>query len=208
MIRKMQSQDIAAVVKIHADSFPNFFLTVLGERFLALYYANVQTAREGVCLVFVPEDGRVAGFAVGAASPRLFYSNLLKSNCVKFMLASVGAALKRPAIIPRLFRALTYSADVPEGDDVAGLFSLAVLPEGQKQGGGKALVEAFAAECRRRGVKKIYLTTDAVGNDPVNRFYIRQGFRLEKQYATPEKRVMNKYWLDVEDYFAGRLGRG
>jgi hypothetical protein len=40
------------------------------------------------------------------------------------------------------------------------------------------------------------LTTDAEGNDAVNTFYQRAGWRLESSFSTPEARRMNRYILD------------
>ena len=39
----------------------------------------------------------------------------------------------------------------------------------------------------------INLETDADGNDSVNRFYIKNGFELIRQYTTAEGRRMNEY---------------
>ena len=41
-----------------------------------------------------------------------------------------------------------------------------------------------------------YLTTDADGNDMVNKFYQSLDWRIESTYATPEGRRMNRYVFD------------
>jgi ribosomal protein S18 acetylase RimI-like enzyme len=77
--------------------------------------------------------------------------------------------------------------------------SIAVAPRAEGRGLGGKLVEAFCRAVLARGVRRISLTTDRVGNDRVNRFYEKQGFRLVRSYRTPEGRAMNEYIRDVSD---------
>jgi ribosomal protein S18 acetylase RimI-like enzyme len=94
-------------------------------------------------------------------------------------------------------RALSHPSRNPEGDAVAGLFSIGVSPELQGTGAGKKLVLAFLGEAKLRGCRKVFLTTDRDGNDTVNAFYRKMGFRVEREYATPEGRRMNEYWIGL-----------
>ncbi len=186
------------VAKIHQASFPGFFLTSLGPQFLALYYSGICEAPEGIALIFVNPGGEPAGFVAGTTNPRGFYSRLLKRNWLKFSLASVGAILKKPSVIARIARGVSHPSRNPVGDDVAGLFSIGVLPESQGTGAGKILVDAFLSEARSRGCRKVFLTTDRDGNEAVNAFYLKMGFRIERRFETPEGRAMNEYWIDVD----------
>jgi hypothetical protein len=43
------------------------------------------------------------------------------------------------------------------------------------------------------GVTQAFLTTDADGNDAINRFHTAQGWRLTGKYVTREGRRMNRY---------------
>ena len=47
MIRQMERENISRVVEIHLASFPGFFLSFLGARFLSLYYSGICAARRG-----------------------------------------------------------------------------------------------------------------------------------------------------------------
>jgi len=68
----------------------------------------------------------------------------------------------------------------PVGDDVAGLFSIGVLPELQGTGAGKKLVHIFLQEAAKRGCKRVFLTTDRDNNELVNAFYEKLGFAIER----------------------------
>ncbi len=63
---------------------------------------------------------------------------------------------------------------------------------------GKVLVEAFLAEARGSGCRRVFLTTDSDGNDAANAFYRKMGFRVERQFVTPEGRAMNEYWIELD----------
>ena len=77
-LRRMEPGDVATVAELHLASFPGFFLSFLGPRFLGLYYSGVCAAPEGIALVFLNPGGEPAGFVAGATNPRGFYSRLLK----------------------------------------------------------------------------------------------------------------------------------
>jgi ribosomal protein S18 acetylase RimI-like enzyme len=195
----MRPAHIPAVVQTHLLSFPGFFLSFLGPRFLSLYYAGICAAPEGIGLVSLNTLGLPAGFVAGSSNPRGFYSILLKRDWLKFAFASVGAIIRKPSAMVRIARGLFHSEGNPVGDDVAGLFSIGVLPELQGTGAGKLLVQAFLHEAAMRRCKRVFLTTDRDANDAVNAFYQKLGFCIERQYETPEGRRMNEYWINLVD---------
>jgi ribosomal protein S18 acetylase RimI-like enzyme len=197
MIRRMEGENIPRVVEIHLASFPGFFLTFLGARFLSLYYAGICAAREGIAYVYVDAAGAPAGFVAGTSDPRGFYSRLLRRDWMRFSLASLAALARKPSIVPRIARGLLYPSRNPAGKDVAGLYSIGVLPSLQGTGAGRKLVAAFLEEARCRGCGRVFLTTDRDDNEPVNAFYRKMGFRVEREYTTPEGRRMNEYWIEL-----------
>jgi ribosomal protein S18 acetylase RimI-like enzyme len=193
----MKSCHIAKVVQVHLSSFPGFFLSFLGPRFLSLFYSGVCLAPEGIAFVYLNPFGEPAGFVAGTSNPRGFYSRLLKRDWLKFAFASIGAVFRRPTVITRIARGLFHPASNPVGNDVAGLFSIGVLPELQGTGAGKKLVQTFLDTASARGCKRVFLTTDSDNNDAVNAFYEKCCFTLERQYVTPEGRNMNEYWITL-----------
>ncbi|WP_373031393.1 GNAT family N-acetyltransferase [Sulfurovum sp.] len=193
----MKVDDVAAVVRVHLASFLGFFLSFLGPRFLSLFYSGICFAPEGIGFVYLNNAGVPAGFVAGTSNPGGFYSRLLKRDWLKFALASIVPVLKKPSVIGRVARAVYHPADNPIGDDVAGLFSLGVLPELQGTSAGKKLVRAFLDEAKKKGCTKVFLTTDRDNNGAVNSFYAKLGFSLERQDVTPEGRRMNEYWISL-----------
>lgn len=197
MLRKLDRSDIQKIVFVHLQSFPGFFLSFLGPRFLSLFYSGICSAPEGIAFVYLNDADIPAGFVAGTSNPGGFYSRLLKRDWLKFVLASIVPVLKKPSVIGRVARAVSHPSGNPIGNDVAGLFSIGVLPELQGTGAGKKLVQAFLQEASRRGCKRVFLTTDRDGNESVNVFYQKLGFSVERQYETPEGRRMNEYWITL-----------
>lgn len=193
LVQSTGMADINAVVDVHLRSFPGFFLTVLGPRFLGQLYRGIVEDRAGI--LYIAKDGnRLQGFAAGTLEPAGFYSRLIRDRLVGFALASIGPLLRNPGIFLRLWRAFrkpTESRTLPE--KTALLMSIAVDPAVQHRGLGKTLVEVFCEACAKQGAQRVLLTTDNDGNDNVNRFYARLNFVLVRNFITPEGRAMNEY---------------
>jgi len=196
-IAPLEKHHLESVVKVHLRAFPGFFLTFLGPCFLREFYGAFLHEETGIALVAEDlADGRILGFVAGSTSPNGFFKRLLKRRWWAFCFASTTALFRRPASAPRIFRALFYRGTAPQGPERALLSSIAVDPDAAGRGLGKVLVEGWVKEVRKRGTAGCYLTTDAVGNDSVNCFYQKNGWRLETVYATPEGRQMNRYVHD------------
>ena len=196
MIVPMTAAHVEQVTDVHRRSFQGFFLSFLGPRFLRLFYAAGVEYPQGVGYVYV-NGSRVLGFVFGTPSPGAFYRFLLKTRWLKFALAASGRALRYPAIIPRLFRAWRYPGQAVQHAESATLMSIAVDPEAQRAGIGAELVRAFVEALRARGVRRVDLTTDRLNNDGVHAFYLRQGFRCERTFVTPEGREMSEYVMTL-----------
>lgn len=198
MIRPLIDSDLKMVVKIHQSSFPGFFLSFLGPRFLELFYRSFLEDPTGIGFVSTDENGCILGSVVGPLVPGGYFKRLLKRRWWKFCLASTSALLRRPWIVSRLLRALLYRGDAHEGDSGprALLSSIAVAPEAQGQGVGQALVQAWLYEVQCRGGKGAFLNTDVDRNEAVNLFYQRLGWRLDSTYTTCQGRRMNQYIYD------------
>lgn len=191
-VRQITCDDAPQCVDIHMRAFQGFFLTFLGERFLHELYAAIACDPTGIGFV-AEEGGQMLGFVVGTDQPSGLYRRLLQQRWWRFGWASVGALLRRPAILPRLLRAFTMPNQSPKVAGCGTLMSIAVDPLHQGKKIGQRLVKAFLEEAARRGLQHVNLTTDQVNNDCANHFYRRMGFSLLREYVTPEGRRMNEY---------------
>lgn len=197
-ISPLDHGEVDSVVKLHLRAFPDFFLSLLGPRFLREFYLSFLADPVGMPFVACNEQDEVVGAIVGPLDPRGFFGRLLRRRWWAFALASMVAVLKRPSSATRIARALVYRGEAPTGPVRALLSSIAVAPEAQGKGIGRALVQRWLDEAQHRGAVGCFLTTDAVNNAAVNRFYSAMGWKLESAYTTPEGRKMNRYQYDFD----------
>jgi ribosomal protein S18 acetylase RimI-like enzyme len=197
-LRPAVEADIEQLVVVHFRSFPEFFLSSLGRRFLRLLYSEIVRHPCGI-LVVATVSTTVVGFAAGTVNQSGFYRGLIRRRALAFALAALPAAVRHPVIIPRLVRALRRPAESRDAAAAASLMSLGVDPSVAGAGIGSRLVEAFCSALSSRGVDEVCLTTDAAGNDKVNRFYQRLGFRVARAYETREGRILNMYYRRLAD---------
>ncbi len=198
--RKGRPDDLRAVVRIHRQAFAGFFLTRLGPGFLAKYYRLVLERPDGILLVAL-NDGDLAGFVAGFASPARFYGEMKKRK-LSFALAAIPALLRAPGIWPRLlldFREVRNSAGpaLAQEPGRGELASIGVAPPWSGRGIGRGLLAAFIARSKELGLNAITLTTDADNNDAVNEFYRQARFHLERTFTQKDGRRMNEYRLDI-----------
>lgn len=189
----VQPQDIETLARVHREAFPGFFLSRLGEPFLVQFYRGFLDDDSAVTVVARAADGRVIGAAVGTTEPDGFFRRLLRRRWRQFGLEAARCALRSPATAPRLLRAVRYRGGDKPPDAGALISSICVIPSAKGTGLGRRLLSEWSAAARRAGAEQAFLTTDAEGNDAVNRFYRAEGWTLSDTFRTPEGRVMNHY---------------
>ena len=203
-IRPAAPTDVAAIVSVHLESFPGFFLTFLGPRFLNVLYRTTLQQPDAIGFVAVAKPACVIGFVIGVTLQASLYRRLISQHLIAFAWASLGAVLRSPTILPRLLRAFGRSAEATEQASDCLLMSIAVHPSAQGQYAGADLVHSFLTEARQRGARAVSLTTDRNGNDRVNHFYQSLGFTLDRTFVTAEGRAMNEYIIDLTGRVPGR----
>jgi GNAT superfamily N-acetyltransferase len=197
MIREAVASDIAQIVRVHGMAFPDSFLTRLGPQFLKGYYRLVLEYEGGILLVD-EADSRVLGFAAGFRKPALFYSRTRQQRGVLVIAVLIGM-LRRPWLAPRVLTGYlrVRASGNPDIDPTwCELSSLAVDPGQSTRGIGSDLVAAFLRRAWEAGASRVCLTTDATGNEGVNRFYRKRGFVQTDQLRRTGGRLMNLYTLE------------
>ena len=197
-INDLELKHIQGVVAAHLKSFPGFFLTFLGPAFLRELYSSLLKDRFGICLVALDKE-KVVGFVAGTTRSSGVNSRLLRQRLAKFGLGVLPAILKRPSILPRLFRGIFDPYGQPSASSNRGrLMSVAVLPEVQGKGIGQQLVRVFLKKASLCDVSQVELATKKNQNEATNLFYQRLGFIMERSFTTPEGREMNQYLIELD----------
>lgn len=192
-------EHIEGAVEMHMYAFREFFLTFLGRGFLRKVYRTAAGHEQTVGYVAIDLNNKVVGVCFGFIDAGTFYKDILKRHWWAFALNSIWPAIKRPSIIPRLFRALKHrGVALPCNIKPLGaLPNTAVMPNAQGMGIAIVLMRSACEEFVRRGIHAVYLNTDADNNDRVRGFYTAMGWDFLAYYTTPEGRKMCWYlWQD------------
>jgi ribosomal protein S18 acetylase RimI-like enzyme len=196
-VRVAGDDDAGALVRLHLEAFPHFFLSRLGPAFLRKYYSALLLHRAGI--VLLAEDRyEPCGFAAGSSDPADFYSEIRRRR-LELALCAVPALVRMPSLIRRLLiDAERVSVEsIAGGDSVCELASLAVGRAARRHGLGTQLVRAFAAKAAERHCAGVTVRTDALGNDSVVEFYKRLGFVCVRSDHSDRRRPMLELRLTV-----------
>ncbi len=205
-IRVLNANDkagIRRVVEIHGASFPGFFMTRLGPRFLFEYYRAVISFADGLCSVASEGDAPIAGFVAGFINPERFYA-FLRDRQLRLGIAMLPALALRPGLIGGVLfnrgKAAGVTSGVAAGAQAgeAELSSIGVLPLAAGKGVGAALVDHFCQAMQARGAYHVVLTTDTRENDRVIGFYHRLRFLDEGRLPASEGRTMIRFVRRLE----------
>lgn len=188
-----QEKDIIKeVVLIHLATFKGFFLTFMGKGFLYEMY-KAYVSHEKSELIVAYEQGQVVGFLAYSSDLSGLYKFMIKHRLIPFAWYALGAFFRKPKVFLRLIRAFLKPKDAKREENYIELSSIGVLPQYKSQGVGTKLIDYLKQKVDFNKFAYIALETDAVNNDGVNKFYIKNGFVLEKTFATRENRLMNEY---------------
>ena len=195
LIRELQiinPDEIRRIAVLHKKAFPTFFLTQLGTPFLrTLYRCYLEDEYSGIILA--EENDNVVGFVAYSKDYPKFFKGLIKRHLLKFAFCSLGAAIKHPSFIRRLLGAFKKSNSVTKDEKYVELASICVDPCVESKGIGTKLIDYLKSTVDFNTYAYINLETDAEDNDKANCFYIKNGFKLERAFTTPEGRKMNEY---------------
>lgn len=191
-LERADKEKIAALAELHKRAFPSFFLTQLGIPFLQTLYTGYMEDKDSGIIV-AEEEGKLVGFIAYSNDYPRFYKGLIKNHLIKFAFCSAGAAIRHPSFIKRLLGAFKKSESVAKEEKYVELASICVDPMTESKGVGSALIDYLKSIVDFKTYAYINLETDADGNDAVNRFYMKNGFKLEREFITAEGRRMNEY---------------
>lgn len=192
----LNKKEVARIVEIHIKSFQNFFLTFLGKAFLTqLYVSYIEDERSGI--IVCKKNGRIIGFIAYSKDYSGFYKRILKKRFIQFGYYAFFAFLRNPKILKRLLSAFNKSEEVKKDSNYIELASIAVDTSFQAIGIGKLLLDYLKNMVDFNEFDYINLETDAINNEKVNNFYLKNEFSLFRQYQTNEGRLMNEYRYGV-----------
>ncbi len=187
-VKEAHERDVPSIVSLHAEAFPDSFLTSLGGLFLDWYYRSIVSSPTGICLVAIDGDVPV-GFVAG----RIGMDGVIGFEITKLARLAAHLAISHPIRLGQLGRRFVWQrreVDTLVKAD-SELTSLGSAPQRRGQGVGRKLVKAFASSVEHAGKKTISLTTDFERNDDVRSFYESLGFVVATRFE--RDRTMVQY---------------
>ena len=197
-VSKKEKQVISDIVNIHLNTFKGFFLTFMGRGFLYQMYRSYCEHEGSKLLAAVDENEKIVGFVAYSENMSGLYKHMIKKHLVSFAWYSAGAFFRKPKVFIRLVRAFLKPGEVKREESYVELSSIGVDPNAKSHGVGSLLLGAVKQRVDFSRVAYIALETDAVDNEAVNRFYVKNGFTLVREYETREGRKMNEYRFKEE----------
>lgn len=193
-IKQLEISDVNKVVKIHQNTFSDFFLTQLGAKFLKLYYAScIKNKASTIAVGIYSAENTLLGFSIGSTQSKGYYKRILKNNFFKFLMIGLYLLFTKPLAIVRLMKNMDKVKKKCDDGLYCELLSIGVSAEQKGKGYGKILLEAFEKEAIKRDLKKITLTTDYNNNDGVIAFYKKAGYKVFYEFTTYPNRKMYKF---------------
>lgn len=194
------SEYITTIAELHKRAFPTFFLTRLGVPFLRTLYTGYLEDKDSGIIV-AEDEGKLIGFIAYSNDYPHFYKGLIKHHLFKFAFCSLGTAIRHPSFIKRLLGAFKKSGSVVKIEKYVELASICVDPKVESKGVGTQMIDYLKSVVDFDTYAYINLETDAEGNDGVNKFYVKNGFNLQREFTTSEGRRMNEYSFRRENEY-------
>lgn len=191
-IDKNDKASIERVVAVHMETFTGFFLTFMGKGFLMQMYKSY-CEHEQSELLGAYEDGKLIGFLAWSGDMSGLYKFMIKKKLFAFGWYSAGAFFRKPTVFMRLVRAFLKPSESSREEAYVELASIGVDPAIKSRGVGSHLIDALKERVDFSKYAYVTLETDAENNEGANHFYKKNGFVLERSYATHEGRPMNEY---------------
>lgn len=191
-VNNIEKSVISQIVNIHLATFQGFFLTFMGRGFLRQMY-TAYTKHTKSNILIAEEGSKVVGFLAYSENMSELYKFMIKHQLIPFGWYSFGAFLRKPKVFMRLIRAFLKPSESKRNEKYIELASLGVHPDAKAKGTGSRLIEVLKEETDFKTFEYITLETDAIDNESVNRFYVKNGFCIAREYETHEGRKMYEY---------------
>lgn len=193
----MQKNEHQNLADIHLDTFYGFFLSSLGKCFLNAYYNAAINSDESIAVCAIDDNLQIQGFGTGCILSKGFHKRLLLNNLRTFMYPGLKILFSNFNALIRLARNLDKIYSQNDDGNYAELISIGVSNQYKRLGVGKELIKIFEEEAKKKGCKKIALTTDYNNNDEVITFYLHCGYKVFYEFTAYPKRRMYKLIKDL-----------
>ena len=210
-VRALAHADLAPAARLHRCVLDMEFLSRYGQAFMRTYYEAWVEAPQGIALAAVDEHDIVVGALLGAIDPAAHTRGMVRQHGVKLGARLAVQALGQPTLardlivtrgrryvrgLARLVTAWSRRRREPpiagtRGPAVGEITHVAVQPDRQGLGIGRALVDAAVTAGRNADLDELVLVTPpdlAAGT-----FYERLGWLASGEVTSQSGEVFRRY---------------
>ena len=200
VVRDAAISDVNAVADLHILTFPGYFLSHLGRRFLRLFYAFFLVNEASHCIVAANGD-KVIGFVAGTSNGIQHYTGFYRRKFVQIAFIVGARFLQDPVVRREIVRRadhLRFAAAallrpgprplaMPEKESdqtPARLLSIAVHPDYRGKGVAERLTDFLISRVCRDGMSRVGLTVKQ-DNTRAIAFYKKDKWIVERTTSEP-----------------------
>ena len=198
IIREINPVDrklIGEMARLHRDSFPDYFLSMLGLPFMkAIYREYLENPSAGI--VIAEEDGKLVGLLSYMDSTSQVPVNVINNRPVLFLCSAFSLILRKPSLyknIKRLHESCRKEKTRVRTRKYIELGSFCLYPELRGNGTGTEMLERVKSMTDYNTYDCVSLTTASDDNDRINLFYMKRGFVPTGMVTMPEGKCMTIY---------------
>ncbi len=191
IISKAESSDIEGICKVHIESFEGYFATLLGKKFLTIFYNHYLNCPENILIVAKRENGIICGFAAGTTDVSTFNKGFFWENLGTLIGITINKIITEKRIWHHIFEKRALLKEILKRNKsknkfynkdhlVAVVYSIAVLKEFRGTGVAMDLLNTIANEIEKKGVGFCRLGTYLNNKRAIN-FYKKAKWEIEKE---------------------------
>lgn len=179
-IDELKPEWIAAVAAIHMQSLPDDFLPGLGAEFLQkVFYPAAMRSPYGRVYAAV-ENGLPLGFVVVTTDSARFFRSIVQKEFWGFVKTGLRTSFTSWKHFLRNSEVLASLFEKSVDEDLGEIYEIAVSPDRQSQGAGKALVARSIEFLKAAGVPGIKIKTRRDNTAWIG-FFERSGWHLAQE---------------------------
>lgn len=209
-VRLVEAHDLAFLVEIHRQEFPDGFYARLGPAFMTRYFQQYFRSPAAIGLIAEQRDGSgLVGYLVGTVDDDAHDRFMNGTASPALAAAGASALARRPSLwndfarrralwyawrfVSRAVRPRAPSAEPRHGE----LLYICTTAGHRRRGVGAALLNAYVAEALRAQAASLHLVSERE-NTAGRNFYAHRGWGVVSETVTRDDRPLVRMELSLE----------
>jgi len=189
IISKADSSDIEGICKVHVECFEGYFATLLGEKFLKIFYKHFLNNPKNILIVAKRKNGMICGFAAGTVDLKRFNKTFFWENLGTLIGITITKLvtekkiwhhlLEKRGILKQILKQNKSENKYYDKYDPV-VYSIAVLKEFRGSGMAIDILNTITNEIEKKGVEFCRLGTYSNNKRAIS-FYKKANWEIEKE---------------------------